>query len=118
MSEPHATPGHSDADHGAGHDGHISDKTFIKVFGALLVCTAISFGVNQFIGSDSPAANFILIGIIATLKAILVVVYFMHMLMDWKKLFIFIVPVLVLAPMVIIVLWPDIVHGWRSAGPP
>jgi len=121
MSEPHvepqAAPGHPELPHEE-HEGHISDKTFIKVFGALLVFTAISFAVNQLVGSGSPAINFVLIGLVAILKATLVVVYFMHMLIDWKKLFVFIVPVVVLAPLIVIVLWPDIVQAWRSAGPP
>lgn len=118
MADTHAEPGHAEAGHDEHHNGHISDKTFIKVFGALLVCTAISFAVNQLVGSGSPAINFAIIGLVATLKAILVMVFFMHLLIDWKKLFFFIVPVMILAPLIVIVLWPDIVQAWRSGGAP
>jgi caa(3)-type oxidase subunit IV len=119
MSEPHADPAaHADHVHGDhAHEGHISDKTFMKVFGALLIFTAGSYITNRIFGSHSPIANFALIGLIAICKAFLVVTFFMHLKIDWRKVFVFLVPICILAPMVIIVLWPDIVLGWRLAKP-
>lgn len=122
MSDPHAShqahgqsdPGHADHGHD-GHEGHISDKTFIKVFGALLICTAVSFATNQIFGAGSPAANFAIIAMVAIVKALLVVTFFMHLKIDWRKLFVFIVPAMILAPLIIIVLWPDLVLAWRTA---
>ncbi len=115
MSEAHATPA---ATHDAAHDahdhaGHISDKTFMKVFAILLVCTAISFGANQIFGAKAAVVNFLIIGTVACFKAFLVMYFFMHLKIDWRKVFVFLIPICILAPMVIIVLWPDIVMAWR-----
>lgn len=114
MSEPHADADHAHDDHA--HEGHISDKTFMKVFGALLVFTAGSYITNLAFGARSPIINFALIGLIAIFKATLVVTFFMHLKIDWRKVFVFLVPICILAPMVIIVLWPDIVLAWRFVG--
>ena len=114
MSDAHAPAadhGHVD-DHHA-HEGHISDKTFMKVFGILLVCTAISFAANQIFGARAAVANFLIIGSVACFKAFLVMYFFMHLKIDWRKVFVFLIPICILAPMVIIVLWPDMVLAWR-----
>jgi cytochrome c oxidase subunit 4 len=121
MTEPAhpETTGHGSADaHGAdahAHDGeheaHISDKTFMKVFGGLLVFTVISFLANQILGLGM--ASFTIIGLVAICKAFLVVWFFMHLKLDFKLLYIFIIPVMILAPLIVIVLWPDIVLTWR-----
>src|SRR5262245_47333658 len=115
MSEPHT---HGDATiHEAAqhddHEGHIADSTFIKVFVVLLVFTAVSFGANQIFGARSPVVNFLIIGMVACMKAALVMYFFMHLKIDWRKVFVFLIPICILAPMVIIVLWPDIVLAWR-----
>ncbi len=118
MSDPHAQPdAHAPAspiahDAAHGHEGHISDKTFMKIFGILLVCTAISFGANQLIGHHAVVANFIIILGVAVLKASLVVMFFMHLKIDWRKVFVFIMPTMILASVVLLVLWPDIVLAW------
>ncbi len=120
MTDAHAPSATHDAAHDAhAHEGHISDKTFMKVFGGLLVCTAMSYGTNRFFGSESiihtpnAVVNFLLIGMIACFKAFLVMYFFMHLKIDWRKVFVFLIPICILAPMVIIVLWPDIVLAWR-----
>lgn len=133
MSDPHPTPAvppdpgahapasaavHAHGDpHDHGHEEHISDSTFIKVFGALLVFTGVSFAANQIFGSKSPIINFAIIGIVACIKATLVMYFFMHLKIDWRKVFVFLIPICILAPMVIIVLWPDMVLTWRLAAP-
>jgi caa(3)-type oxidase subunit IV len=104
-----------DAGHGPTHEGHISDSTFMKVFLVLLVCTATSFTINKVIGPSSAVANFLLIGIVSCIKAVLVMYFFMHLKIDWRKIFVFLIPICILAPMVIIVLWPDMVLSWRLA---
>ena len=117
MSDPHAVPAAVDtADHA--HEGHISDSTFVKVFGALLVFTLVSFLTNQLVGSKSAILNFMIIGAVAVCKAALVIAFFMHFKFDWRKFAVFMIPVCILAPLVVIVLWPDIVFAWRLAGPP
>lgn len=79
--------------------------------------TAISFAVNQIFGAKNPVVNFLLIGIVACCKAFLVMYFFMHLKIDWRKVFVFLVPICILAPMVIVVLWPDMVLAWRLASP-
>jgi caa(3)-type oxidase subunit IV len=124
MSEPSHAAGavtghtvHHDAGPDHGHEEHIPDSTFIKVFGALLVFTAISFAANQVFGAKNPIVNFIIIGLVACCKAFLVMYFFMHLKIDWRKVFVFLIPICILAPMVIIVLWPDMVLAWRLASP-
>lgn len=117
MTEPHhPTESH---DH-AHHEEHISDNTFMKVFGALCVATVLTFSANLLarVGVFGTGFSFVIIGLIAIIKATLVVAFFMHLKIDWKKLFVFIVPVMVLAPMMVIVLFPDIVLAWRLAPAP
>src|SRR5262245_57619626 len=113
MSESSSTPPaeHPSEDH-APHDphgydvhaSHIPDSTFVKVFGALCVFTLVSFLANQIFGTG--VLSFLIIGTVAVCKALLVVVFFMHLKLDWKKLFVFIVPIMVLAPMIVAVLYP------------
>ncbi len=99
------------------HEQHIPDSTFIKVFGALLVFTAISFAANQIFAAKNPVVNFLIIGFVACCKAFLVMYFFMHLKIDWRKVFVFLIPICILAPMVIVVLWPDMVLAWRLASP-
>jgi caa(3)-type oxidase subunit IV len=119
MTEPAHPDAHgTEAAHAEHHEAHISDATFLKVFGGLLIFTALTFAANQFLGEKAKLIAFLIIGTIAICKALLVVVYFMHLVLDWKKLFLFIVPVMILAPLIVIVLWPDIVLSWRLADMP
>jgi cytochrome c oxidase subunit 4 len=115
MSDPHAAPAGDDHSHDGAHVGHISDSTFMKVFIGLLIFTAVSFLTNQVLGSSSPAMSFIIIGAVAVCKALLVVTFFMHLKFDWKRIIMFVVPTMILAPLIVIVLWPDIVSAWRLA---
>ncbi len=116
MSDTHATPATTDAlahDGGhAHHEGHITDATFVKVFIVLLVCTATSYTVNRIVGAEHALLNFLLIGLVSCIKAALVMYFFMHLKIDWRKVFVFLIPICILAPMVIIVLWPDMVLSW------
>lgn len=117
MSEPNVAEPHAEAHHDS-HEGHISDKTFLKIFVALCIFTCVSFGANQILGAEAAAANFMIIIAVAVCKAVLVVMFFMHLKIDWKKIFVFVVPTLILAPLIVIVLWPDIVLAWRLATTP
>lgn len=121
MSDPHGAT-HStavahDHSHDHGHEGHISDQTFIKVFVGLLIFTVVSFGANYFFARKNPAINFMIIGVVACVKATLVMYYFMHLKLDYRKVFVFLIPICILAPMIIMVLWPDMVLSWRLAPP-
>ena len=108
MTEPQESEPH------AGHAG-IAVKTYFLIFGALAVCTAISFLVNegerhQLIGAY---AGFAMIFAVAVCKAVLVGMFFMHLKLDWTRLYFVIVPVMILAVMLLVVLLPDIVLAWH-----
>ena len=104
----------------AGHGGHEgpSVKTYFVIFGALTSFTAISFVANYFAHPEvaiiSKFTSFAIILGVAFCKATLVGMYFMHLILDWGKVFIMIVPALILGPMLMIVLLPDIVLAWRQ----
>ena len=84
--------------------------TYIKVFLALCVCTALSFVINFLLGQNG--GSMMLIMLVAIVKAVLVAAIFMHLKFDWNKLYFLVFPVLILAVMMIIVLLPDIVLAW------
>ena len=119
MSETHgseSSPGTPDADHDA-HDHHDgpSMQSYFVVFGALLAFTVVSFIANYFANHEviSHFTSFTIILGVAFCKATLVAMYFMHLIVDWKKVFIMIIPALVLGPMLMIVLLPDMVLAWK-----
>jgi caa(3)-type oxidase subunit IV len=64
-------------------------------------------------GSIGTQAGFALILGVAVCKAVLVAMFFMHLKMDWFRLYFMIVPVLILATMMIVVFLPDMVLAWH-----
>jgi caa(3)-type oxidase subunit IV len=105
MTESHDTTNH----------GGIDVKTYFVIFGALAVFTAVSFIVNEGVRHQalSSFAGFVLILGVAVCKAVLVGMFFMHLKIDWTRLYFVIVPVMLLAVMMIVVLLPDIVLAWQ-----
>ncbi len=101
------------------HHGGIAVRTYFFIFGALAICTAISFLVN--FGEHhpeehplvSPYFGFAMIFAVAVCKAVLVGMFFMHLKIDWTRLYFVIVPVMLLAVMMLVVLLPDIVLAWQ-----
>jgi caa(3)-type oxidase subunit IV len=87
---------------------------YFKVFGALAICTALSFVVNLGYPPPNTTGASIIMGI-AVLKAALVGYIFMHLKWDWKNLYFLIVPLFILGAMMMFVLMPDILYAWRSA---
>jgi len=100
---------HAEAHHGPGL------KAYLVVAVALAIFTAVSFIVNHFVtaGALTRTAGFLIILSVAVCKALLVALYFMHLMFDWKRLYFMIIPVMVLGVMMIVVLLPDIVLGWH-----
>jgi len=86
---PNKLEAHADAhaDHGHGHGGadHVPHvlpmKTYIGVWLTLVVFTAITVWVSRI---DFGAANFFIAIFVATIKASLVALFFMHLLYDQK----------------------------------
>lgn len=109
------TEAHAGEHHGPGF------QAYMVVFGALSVFTAISFVVNATVGRNMTGLTIILA--VAVCKAVLVGAYFMHLVVDWSKLYYLIFPTFILAAMFMTVLMPDIVLAWHTAstgvgGPP
>lgn len=104
------------------HEAHHGPglKAYLVIAGALSVFTAVSFIVNTFVrgGSISPQAGFTIILAVAICKATLVGLYFMHLVIDWGKLYYFIIPAFILGAMMMVVLLPDIVLAWRDHAKP
>lgn len=107
MTEAHASDSHTH-----GH-GEVKTKIYMAIFGALCGFTLVSFVANYAAHPDvrwiSSHTSFVIILGVAVVKATLVAMYFMHLVFDWGKVFIMIVPALVLGPMLMVVLLPDIV---------
>jgi cytochrome c oxidase subunit 4 len=105
MTDTHASGEH----HGPGF------KAYMVVASALTVFTVVSFVVNYFVRHQSltSTAGFTIILSVAVCKATLVGLYFMHLILDWGKVFYFIIPAFILGAMMMIVLLPDIVLAWH-----
>lgn len=103
--------------HDSGHHEHgLGYKQYMVVFVALCVFTAVSFVVNFGVRHEwlSPSAGFALILGVAIVKAVLVGMYFMHLYLDWGKLYFFIFPTFILGSMMMVVFLPDIVLAWHA----
>jgi caa(3)-type oxidase subunit IV len=97
-----------------GHAAHgPSVASYMVVFGALSVFTAISFLVNLLFGLGSHTGAAIIM-VVAVCKAALVGAIFMHLKWDWSRVFFIIVPISILATMMMLVLMPDIVLAWSQ----
>jgi cytochrome c oxidase subunit IV len=105
--------------HAVSHEhahGPATTKPFMVVFTALCVFTLVSFVVNYFVrqGSVVASTGFVIILGVAVVKALLVATYFMHLKWDWSRLYFLIIPALVLAPMLVFALLPDLVLYWKN----
>jgi caa(3)-type oxidase subunit IV len=99
-------------------DGHPGPtfQAYILVFLFLCIFTAISFVVNWILGIGSHTGMAIILAV-AVCKATLVIMFFMHLKYEWLKLYFLIIPVGILGVMMMIVLLPDIVLGWKEPAP-
>lgn len=87
-------------------------QTYMFVFYALMVCTALSFVVNWMLGQNLRSATIILV--VAVIKASLVAAIFMHLKFDWSKLYCIILPVCVVTVMMVIILSIDTALAWHA----
>src|SRR4051794_14748698 len=100
------------ADHAQEHEhAGPSFQTYMYVFCALCVCTALSFVVNRLLGENHTSAGIIMF--IAVIKALLVASIFMHLKFDWSKLYCIIIPACILTVMMVIILSIDQVLTWH-----
>jgi cytochrome c oxidase subunit 4 len=107
----------ADTQHAEGHHGP-DVQAYLIVFSALSVFTILSFAFNGAARMEPPlishTTSFLLILSVAVIKACLVGAYFMHLKLDWGRVYFMIIPALILGTMMMIVLLPDIVLAWMS----
>ena len=101
--------------HSSEHDHGPGVKAYMVVFAALSIFTAISFLVNATVGRNMQGLLIILS--VAVCKAVLVGLYFMHLVVDWRRFYFLIFPAFILGAMLMVVLLPDIVIAWHSVPP-
>ena len=89
-----------------------SFQTYMFVFYALCVCTAMSFIVSWILGHNHTSASIIMV--VAVIKASLVAGIFMHLKFDWGKLYCIILPVCVVTVMMVIILSIDTTLVWHA----
>jgi cytochrome c oxidase subunit 4 len=97
------------AHEGTDHHGP-TYRLYMTIAAVLAVCTALSFVFNQAL-HDAKVVAFLLILLVAIVKATLVGVYFMHLKWDWKLLYYLIIPAFILGVMMMVVLSPDTLIG-------
>jgi cytochrome c oxidase subunit IV len=93
-----------------------SFMTYIYVFAALCVCTALSFVFNE-LAQHAVISHMASVGaivIVAIIKATLVAGIFMHLKFDWGKLYCIILPVCVVTVMMVIILSIDATLAWHA----
>lgn len=101
------------SDHAAHEHAGPSFGMYMFVFGALCVCTAVSFIVNQIFGENNLTGAGIIM-FVAVIKATLVAGIFMHLKFDWGKLYCIILPVCIVTVMMVIILSIDSALAWHA----
>src|SRR4051812_18626235 len=98
---PNVTPTDDPEGH---HQPGPSFQTYMFVFYALCVFTALSFVFNTLAnaGTITHMTSATLIVLVAIVKATCVAAIFMHLKFDWGKLYCIVIPVAILAVMMII----------------
>jgi cytochrome c oxidase subunit IV len=96
--------------------GPATTRPFIIIFVLLCIFTAVSFIVNLFVreGHISAGTGFVIILSVAVVKALCVAVIFMHLKWDWGRVYFLVIPALVLAPMLVFALLPDVLLYWNN----
>jgi caa(3)-type oxidase subunit IV len=74
------------------------------IFGILIVLTIISVGSEYVLGASANAV----IMVTAVCKAVLVAMFFMHLKLDWFKVYYMVVPALIMGTILLCALLPDI----------
>ncbi len=107
---------HSDSDHGHGsaadgHDhAHGGVGKYVMVFIALCVLTAISFAVgnSESLRHNSPATMWAMMMAVSCAKAMLVILFFMHMLWEANWKYVLTIPASMMSIFLLLMLIPDV----------
>ena len=91
-------------------------KAYLIIFSALALFTLVSFVANYWArqrpGQPGHTSFVIILGV-SVVKTCLVGTFFMHLIVDWRKVYYLIIPAFILGTMMMIVLMPDIVLAWH-----
>ena len=116
--------GHGHGEHGHGAHGGIGK--YLAVFVALCVFTAISFAIANSPIMDNPAIGWFGMMAVSCCKALLVVLFFMHLKWEANWKYVLTVPASVMSVFLVLMLVPDIglrtrhysEERWRNAAVP
>ena len=91
-------------------------KAYLVIFCCLALFTLVSFLSNLIMrrGYISANTSFAIILSVSVIKTCLVGAFFMHLVVDWRKVYFLLVPAFILGTMMVIVLLPDIVLAWHG----
>ncbi len=108
-----ANHGHSagSSGHGAEHEeSHGGLGVYISVFIALCVLTAISFAVgnSKSLREEAPAVMMAAMLAVSCAKAMLVILFFMHMKWEANWKYVLTIPASLMSVFLMLMLWPDI----------
>ncbi len=99
--------------HESGHDepSHGSTSKFLTVFLGLLILTAVSFAVgsNEAIMS-TPQIGWTIMMAVSCAKAMLVMLFFMHLKWEANWKYVLTVPASIMAVFLLVMLFPDIMY--------
>lgn len=110
MADHTHSDSHDHGDHDAHGQGHGGVGKYVMVFIALLVLTAISFGVgnSQTLRENSPSTMWALMMAVSCAKAMLVILFFMHMLWEANWKYVLTIPASMMSMFLLLMLIPDI----------
>jgi cytochrome c oxidase subunit IV len=102
---------HAAGSHAAGHhEQHGSYATYISVFVALLVLTAISLivGNSQVLREKTPRIMWAAMMAVSTAKAMLVILFFMHLKWEANWKYVLTIPASIMSVFLVLMLIPDV----------
>ena len=115
MAEHHPfdprSPGHGYEAAATDHEhGHAGVGKYVMVFIALMVLTAVSFAVgnSQSLRENSPGAMWAMMMAVSCAKAMLVILFFMHMLWEANWKYVLTIPASMMSIFLLLMLVPDI----------
>ena len=100
--EASITTDHADEPHG------VKIGVFLKVFAALCVLTAISFGVANSPLMNSKLVGWLMMMVVSCAKAFLVISFFMHLRWEQSWKYVLTIPTLIMGVLLVVALVPDI----------
>lgn len=89
------------------HEPEVADRTYLKVFLALLIFTVLEYFYARFT-QDHFLALLLGLTALAVTKAALVAIFFMHLKFEGGWVYLLLVPATLLAVALVLALYPDI----------